>query len=66
MDDSYNPFRAIGDKCRLSERTIRNAFSKQAIPYNTACKIAHAAGGIPIGAFRIKEDRRGKKKSAGK
>ena len=54
-------FRAIADKCGLSERTIRNAFANKPITWQTACRIAKHLG-IRAASFRIKVDRRGKRK----
>ena len=55
-----NLYIAIGDKCRLSERTIRNAFSGKAVTWQTAAKIAKALG-VDMRELRIKADNRGKK-----
>lgn len=64
-EDAYerppNPYKGVGDKCRLSERTVRNAFSGKPTTWQTANRIARAIG-IPIGFFRIKEDNRGRNK----
>lgn len=56
-----NPYRGIGDKCRLSERTVRNAFSGKPVTWATARKLA-AACCIDMREFRIKEDNRGRNK----
>ncbi len=53
-----NPFQGIGDRCRLSERTVRNAFARKPITWHTA-RILAGALRIDMGHFRIKEDRRG-------
>ena len=60
VENSRSPYRAIGDKCRLSERTVRTAFSGKPVTWVTAMRIAHAVG-IDIREFRIKEDRRGRR-----
>jgi len=54
-----NAFTCIAVRCKLSERTVRDAFSRKAITYRTACRISRNTG-IAIAAFRIKEDLRGK------
>lgn len=56
-----NAYKLIGDKCRLSERTVRNAFSGIPVTWQTAQTLAHAAG-IPVCGFRIKDDMRGRNK----
>lgn len=56
-----NPFQGIGDRCRLSERTVRNAFSRKPVTWHTARIIAQALK-IDLGHFRIKEDERGRNK----
>ena len=56
-----NPYMGIGDRCRLSEKTIRNAFSRKPITWHTARIIANALQ-IDMGHFRIKQDNRGRKK----
>lgn len=56
-----SPYKAVGDKCGLSEWTIRNAFSQKGITWQTACKIARSLE-IPANCFRIKEDNRGRNK----
>ena len=60
-----NPFQGIADRCRLSERTVRKAFSRQPITWQTAVRIAKALQ-IDLGHFRIKVDNRGKKKTSAK
>ena len=55
-----NAYRQIGDKCGLSMRTIQIAFSRKAVTYRTARRIAMTLG-IPIACFVIKEDRRGRR-----
>lgn len=57
-----NPYQWIGDQCRLSERTIRTAFARKPITWQTACIIAKNFR-IPANCFRIKDDRRGTKKN---
>lgn len=56
-----NPYMGIGDKCRLSERTIRNAFARKPVTWQTARIISNALH-IDMGHFRIKEDNRGRNK----
>ena len=51
----------IGDRCRLSERTIRNAFARKPITWHTALVIANLLQ-IDMGHFRIIEDCRGRNK----
>ena len=60
VENTRSPYRAIGDKCRLSERTIRTAFSGKPVTWQTACRIANAVG-IDIREFRVKDDRRGRR-----
>lgn len=60
-----NPFQGIADRCRLSERTVRKAFSRQPITWQTALKLSKALQ-IDLGHFRIKVDNRGKNKKPGK
>ena len=62
LDTGRNPYRGIADKCRLSERTVRTAFSKKPVTWETARKIAVACG-IDMREFNIKADNRGRKKS---
>ena len=59
--NSRNPYLGIADKCRLSERTVRNAFAKKPVTWQTARRIAGAIG-IDLADFRIKPDNRGRKK----
>ena len=63
--DLQNPYKFIGDQCRLSERTIRTAFSKKPITWQTA-RIIEKHTGIPTYCFRIKPDNRGTKKARSK
>ena len=67
LDRPRNPYTGIADRCRLSERTIRNAFARKPITWQTAGIIAKVLG-IDMRHFRIKEDNRGrnKKKTASK
>ena len=62
-DRPRNPYMGIGDKCRLSERTIRNAFARKPVTWQTAKTIANVLH-IDMGHFRIKEDNRGRNKKA--
>ena len=57
-----NPFQGIADRCRLSERTVRKAFSRQPVTWQTAARLSKALQ-IDLGHFRIKTDNRGKKKA---
>ena len=50
--DLQNPYKFIGDQCRLSERTIRTAFSKKPITWTTA-RIIEKHTGIPTYCFQI-------------
>ena len=61
LDRPRNPYMGIGDNCRLSERTIRNAFARKPITWQTACIIAKALN-IDMRHFRVKEDNRGRNK----
>lgn len=56
-----NPFQGIGDRVRLSERTVRNAFSRKPITWHTARVLANLLH-IDMGHFRIIEDNRGRNK----
>ena len=56
-----NAYQGVGDRCRLSERTVRNAFSRKPITWGTAQMLSHVLK-IPMGCFRIKEDMRGRNK----
>ena len=60
-----NPYKCLADKCGLHENTIRNAFARKPIIYQTACRIAKRLE-IPVQAFRIKADRRGRRGAAPK
>ena len=59
---STNAYKLIGDKCRLSERTVRTAFSKKPITYQTARLLARTLDFDTTNCFTIKTDNRGKKK----
>ena len=59
---SVSIYKLIGDKCRLSEKTIRTAFQRRPVTYQTAMKIAKALQVDTIDCFRIKTDNRGKRK----
>ncbi len=61
LDAGRNPYRGIADKCRLSERTVRTAFSRKPVTWETARKIARACG-IDMREFAIKADNRGRRK----
>ena len=56
-----NAYLGIADRCRLSERTVRNAFARKPITWQTAAIIAKALK-IDLTHFRIKEDNRGRNK----
>ena len=60
-NDSLNPYKGIADLCGLSDITIRKAFARKPITYQTACRIANRIK-IPVECFRIKADTRGMKK----
>jgi hypothetical protein len=62
LDEGRNPFRGIADRCRLSERTVRTAFSRKPVTWETARKIAQVCG-IDMREFAIKADNRGRKKA---
>lgn len=55
------PYAALADRIGLSERTIRKAFGRDPITYQTACRIAKALQIDPF-CFRCIEDHRGRKK----
>ena len=61
-----NAYKLIGDKCHLSERTVRTAFSKKPITWQTAMALCRALRFDTTNCFVIKEDNRGrgKKKAA--
>ena len=56
-----NAYQGVGDRCRLSERTVRDAFNGRPITYGTAMTLASVLE-IPVQCFRIKADRRGLRK----
>ncbi len=60
--ERYSAFHAIGDRCRLSVVTVRNAFSRKPITWATALKLSRLLG-IPIECFRLKQDKRGVNKN---
>lgn len=55
----FNPYRALADRTRLSEPTIRKAFSREAITWRTA-KVLSNALEIPVESFCVKMDGRGR------
>lgn len=57
---NINAYKLIGDKCRLSEKTVRTAFARRPITYQTACKLVRALDLATIDCFRIKTDNRGR------
>lgn len=61
-----NVYKLIGDKCRLSEKTVRTAFSRKPVTWQTARLLARALDIDTVDCFVIKTDHRGrrKKKSA--
>lgn len=59
---AVGPYRFIGDQCGLSERTIRKAFSREAITWQTARRIERVCN-VPAECFKIKADNRGRKKT---
>lgn len=63
IEQSLNAYKLIGDKCRLSEKTVRNAFAKKPVTLHTASLLSHALGFDTVMCFTIKQDNRGKKKS---
>lgn len=56
-----NAYKAIADKCRISEKTVRNAFSRKPVTLPVAARIANNIK-IPLECFRIKYDQRGQNK----
>ena len=62
IEETTNVYKLIGDKCNLSEKTVRTAFSKRAITWQTACKLRKALNLPTLNCFRIKVDNRGRKK----
>ena len=61
LDAGRNPYRGIADRCRLSERTVRTAFAKKPVTWQTARRIANVCG-IDMREFCIKADNRGRKR----
>ena len=57
-----NAYKLIGDKCRLSEKTVRAAFSKKPITWQTARMLARALDFDTTNCFTIKADHRGRNK----
>ncbi|MBQ9088644.1 MAG: hypothetical protein IJY46_07680 [Lentisphaeria bacterium] len=57
-----NVYKLIGDRCFLSEKTVRTAFARRPITYQTACKLRKALNLPTLDCFRIKVDNRGRKK----
>lgn len=57
-----NAYKLIGDRCHLSERTVRAAFSKKPITWQTAMALCHALDFDTSNCFVIKSDKRGRKK----
>ena len=60
-----NAYKLIGDKCHLSERTVRNAFSKKPVTYQTALALCRALDFDTTNCFVIKSDQRGRNKKKG-
>lgn len=58
-----NAYKAIADKCRFSEKTVRNAFSRKPVTLQVAARIANNIK-IPLECFRIKYDHRGQNKKS--
>ena len=56
-----NAYQYIADLTGLSERTIRKAFKREPITWQTACKISKHTG-FPTRVFRCIEDTRGMNK----
>lgn len=61
-----NAYKLIGDKCRLSERTVRTAFSKKPITWQTAQTLCRVLGFDTANCFVIKTDNRGRNKKSGR
>lgn len=64
IEGQTNAFRLIGDKCNLSEKTVRSAFSRKPITWQTACRLRNALSLPTTDCFRIKDDNRGRNKKA--
>lgn len=62
MELETNAYRLIGDMCRLSEKTVRNAFSRKPVTWQTACTIVKHLNLPTTACFRIKPDNRGRNK----
>ena len=61
---STNAYKLIGDRCRLSERTVRTAFSRKPITFQTALALARVLDFDTVNCFVIKTDNRGRNKKA--
>ena len=59
-------YRLIGDMCNLSEKTIRNAFARKPVTWQTACKICRHLNLATTHCFKIKPDNRGRNKKTRK
>lgn len=57
-----NAYKLIGDRCRLSERTVRDAFSKKPVTMQTALRLCRLLEFDTVNCFTIKPDQRGKNK----
>lgn len=57
-----NAYKLIGDKCHLSEKTVRNAFSKKPITFQTAMMLCRVLEFDTSNCFVIKTDNRGRSK----
>lgn len=62
-DEQINAYKLIGDKCNLSEKTVRTAFARKPVTWQTACKLRKALNLATAACFKIKSDNRGKKKN---
>lgn len=62
---SVSVYKLIGDKCRLSEKTVRTAFQRRPVTYQTAKKLAKALAIDTVDCFRIKQDLRGRGRKKG-
>lgn len=60
---STNAYKLIGDQCRLSERTVRDAFARKPVTYPTALRLSRCLGFDTTNCFIIKKDNRGLNKS---
>ena len=61
IDEIQNAYAYIASLSGLSERTIRKAFKREPITWQTAVKIRKHTG-IPTRCFRCIEDNRGRSK----